>query len=66
MYTVVVIRKSDMKPVLECWNYELEGKVLKDEYLVFSSLDWLRAFNQAVKLAGGVQPTMEQIRKFLT
>jgi hypothetical protein len=63
MQSIVIIRRADMVPVLECWAHELSGLVVKPEYLGLTVIDWLRGFNSAVKLAGGSQPTAEQIRR---
>jgi len=62
MQAYVVIRKSDMKPVLECWSRELTDKTLKPEFLALPTVQWLQSFNSAVKAANGSQPTADQIR----
>ena len=62
MQAITIVRRADMKPVLECWDHELHGRVVKSEYLAMTTLQWLEGFNRAVKVAGGIQPTAEQIR----
>lgn len=62
MKPTVIVRLSDMKPVLECWDHELIGLALKPGFASFTSLHWLQGFNRAVALAGGMQPTPDLIR----
>lgn len=62
MQSIAIIRLSDMKPVLEVWAHECQGHVLKSGFISCTSVQWLQAFNAAVKDAGGVQPSPDQIR----
>lgn len=62
MQAVVIVRRADMKPVLECWEHELNGRVVKPEFLGMTTLQWLQGFNAAVQVAGGVQPSPDQLR----
>lgn len=62
MQALVIIRRADMKPVLECWEHELHGRVVKADFLAVSSLQWLQAYNRAVSLAGGTEPTPARLR----
>jgi hypothetical protein len=65
MESWVVVRESDMVPVLECWGHELAGRTMKPGFLAFSSLRWLQIFNRAVAGAGGVQPAPDMIRSHI-
>lgn len=62
MQAIIFIRRSDMKPVLECWSHELNGLIAKPEYMAVTTLEWLQGFNKAVNLANGNQPSAELIR----
>lgn len=58
----IIIKEATCKPVLECWDYELQGLVLKSDYIGLPTKDWLYAFNRAVKKANGNQPSVAQIK----
>lgn len=62
MQAIIIVRRYDMKPVLECWEHELTGRIVKAEFLAMTSLAWLQGYNRAVKIAGGVEPSAEQLR----
>ena len=63
MESWVIVRASDMRPVVECWGHELRGRAMKAGFLAFPSLRWLQIFNAAVRACGGVQPDPETIRR---
>lgn len=62
MQAITIVRRSDMKPVLECWDHELQGRLVKSEFMAVTTLQWLQGFNKAVKLANGNQPDVKLIR----
>ncbi len=63
MQAWTIIRREDMKPVLECWDHELRGRITKPEFWAMPTLQWLQGFNRAVKIANGNQPDPDLIRK---
>lgn len=58
----MAVDRETGKAVFETWNRSTAEKINQDRYQVLTAAQYLGRFNTAVKRAGGVEPTREQLR----